>query len=180
MTLKNVVCVKRCQWKREGSVRGAGRAPGAGWPAPDRCVVLGLRDVPRLRALRTVDDLELDRLTLFQGPETVATDRGVVDEHVAATLALNETVALGVVEPLDLACDTHRSSSCLLGTRWYSASARGRVSGGPQMRYRRQKKTASACAASTAACWGTPSTQPYPTRQATKVSRSSRLEMSHF
>ena len=53
----------------------------------------------------------VDRLTLFQGPEAVATDCGVVHEHVAATLALNETVALGVVEPLDLACNAHRSSS---------------------------------------------------------------------
>src|SRR5687767_2527140 len=82
--------------------------------APGRsCVVLGFGDVPCLRALWTVDDLELDRLTLFQGPEAVATDRGVVHEHVAATLTLNEPVALGVVEPLDLACDAHRSSSLL-------------------------------------------------------------------
>ena len=28
--------------------------------------------------------------------------------------SLEEPVALGVVEPLDLACDTHRSISCLL------------------------------------------------------------------
>jgi hypothetical protein len=39
-----------------------------------------------------------------------------VHEHVAATLALNEPVALGVVEPLDLACDAHRSSSLLART----------------------------------------------------------------
>src|SRR5215216_3772054 len=76
-------------------------------------VVLGLGDVPSLRALWTVDDLELDRLTLFQGSEAVATDRGVVHEHVAATLALNEPIAFGVVEPLDLACDAHRSLPCL-------------------------------------------------------------------
>jgi hypothetical protein len=36
-----------------------------------------------------------------------------VHEDVAATLPFNETVALGVVEPLDLTCDTHRSSSLL-------------------------------------------------------------------
>src|SRR5687767_5916751 len=84
--------------------------------APGRsCVVLGFGDVPRLRTLGAIDDLEFDRLTLFQGPEAVATDRGVVHEHVAATLTLNEPVALGVVEPLDLACNAHRSSSLLAG-----------------------------------------------------------------
>src|SRR5207249_2426121 len=70
-------------------------------------VVLGFGDVPRLRTLRAVDNLEFDRLTLFQGPEAVATDCGIVHENVAATLPFNETVALGVVEPLDLTCDTH-------------------------------------------------------------------------
>ena len=115
----------------DGSGRGFARRRQA---APGRSyVVLGLADVPRLRTLGTIDDLELDRLTLFQGPEAVATDRGVVDEHVAATLALNEPVALGVIEPLDLACNTHRSSSLLALT----------------MSFETQKKTASACAAST-------------------------------
>ena len=91
-------------------------------------MVLGFGDVPCLRTLRTVDDLELDRLTLFQGPEAVATDCGVVHEDVAATLAFNESVALGVVEPLDLACNAHRSSSLLAvrifpngRTRWTHA-----------------------------------------------------------
>src|SRR5687767_15858508 len=84
--------------------------------APGRsCVVLGFGDVPCLRTLGAVDDLEFNRLTLFQGPEAVATDRGVVHEHVAATLALNEPITLGVVEPLDLACNAHRSSSLLAG-----------------------------------------------------------------
>jgi hypothetical protein len=72
-------------------------------------VVLGFGDVPCLRTFRTVNDLEFDRLTLFQGPEAVATDRGIMDEYVAAALPFNETVALGVVEPLDLTCDAHRS-----------------------------------------------------------------------
>src|SRR6187431_232497 len=101
--------------------------------AAGRSVDLGLADVPCLGALGTVNDLELDRLTLFQGPEAVATDRGVVDEDVAAALTLNEPVALGVVEPLDLACNTHRSSSLLALT----------------LSFETQKKTASACAAST-------------------------------
>src|SRR5918994_1381348 len=101
-------------------MRGAEGSGGSGRSARRRprrraghCVVLGFGDVPCLRTLGAVDDFEFDRLTLFQGPEAVATDRGVVDEDVAATLALNEPVALGVVEPLDLACDAHRSSSLL-------------------------------------------------------------------
>src|SRR5207237_6744968 len=100
------------------------RSRGSGYEArrregrrAGRYVVLGFGDVPRLRTLGAVDDLELDRLTLFQGPEAVATDCGVVNEHVAATLPFNETVALGVVEPLDLTCDTHRSSSLLKHAR---------------------------------------------------------------
>src|SRR5689334_22028515 len=95
-------------------------------------VVLGLGDVPCLRTLRTVDDLELDRLTLFQRPEAVATDRGVVHEHVAATLALDETVALSVVEPLDLACNAHRSSS-LCATLYFGHKKRPRVLARPRL-----------------------------------------------
>jgi hypothetical protein len=36
-------------------------------------------------------------------------------EHVAASLAFDESVTFGIVEPLDLACDAHRCSSYLLG-----------------------------------------------------------------
>src|SRR5262245_37652701 len=177
MTLDDVVFVERYP---RNDVKRARRASGAGCATPDRCVVLGLGDVPRLRALGTIDDLELDRLTLFQGPETVSIDRGIMDEDVASSLALNEPVALGVVEPLDLACDTHRSSSCLLGTRWYSASARGRVSGGPQMRFRAQKKTASSCAASTAALGNAPQHVLILRGMRQKCQGPVGLEMSHF
>src|SRR5687768_13348735 len=98
------------QWRSGRSVR---IAPGAARRRRAGRVVLRFGDVPCLRTLRAVDDLEFDGLTLFQGPEAVATDRGIVHEHVAATLALNEPIPLGVVEPLDLACNTHRSSSLL-------------------------------------------------------------------
>ena len=95
-----------------GGVSGKGSAPGAdGRRLAGSVVVLRFADVPGLRPLRAIDDLELDRLTLLQGPEAAATDGRVVDEHVASTLALDEPVALGVIEPLDLACNTHRSSS---------------------------------------------------------------------
>src|SRR5580765_2133046 len=78
---------------------------------------LALGDVPRLRPFRTIDDLELDRHTLLERPEPVALNGRVVHEDVTASVALDEPVTLGVVEPLDLTCDTHRSSSCLLRRR---------------------------------------------------------------
>src|SRR5688572_26410041 len=101
--------------EKGGSLAQAGRpAPRT---APGRsCVVLGSGDVSRLRSLRTVDDLELNRLALFEGAEAVARDGGIVHEHVASAFTLDEPIALGVVEPLDLACNTHRSS--LLARRW--------------------------------------------------------------
>jgi hypothetical protein len=43
-----------------------------------------------------------------------------VDEHVAATFAFDKSVTLGVVEPLDLACDTHRTFPAL---QWRGAEA---------------------------------------------------------
>ena len=151
---------------RDGSKEVRRVAPGAAERhRAGRDVVLGFRDVPCLRALRTVDDLELDRLALFQGPESGATDRGIVHEHVAATLAFNEPVALGVIEPLDLACDTHRCSSLLAERaahsrwiRWIECRRHRWISFGAQ------KKAASACAASTSYVEGAPLTQAYPKR----------------
>src|SRR5512138_2540182 len=101
--------------RSEAETGNRGRLAQAGRPAPWRapgrsCVVLGSGDVSGLRSLRTVDDLELNRLALFEGAEAVTRDGGVVHEHVASTLALDEPIALGIVEPLDLACNTHRSS----------------------------------------------------------------------
>ena len=121
-----------------------------------REVVLGFGDVPRLRTLGTVDDFEFNRLALFKGPEAVATDSGIVHEHVASTLAFNETVALGVIEPLDLACDTHRSSSLLAGDPSYDRWTLYRVLPDAAVNVRAQKKTASAYAASTSALGNAP------------------------
>ena len=75
---------------------------------------LDLGDVAGLRALGTINDLELYCLTFLERPESVALNGGVVDEDITASIALDEPVAFGVVEPLDLACDTHRSISYLL------------------------------------------------------------------
>src|SRR5262244_3821131 len=76
---------------------------------------LDLGDVAGLRALGAVNDLELHCLALLERTEAVALNGRVVHEDVAASVTLDEPIPLGVVEPLDLACDAHRSSSCLLG-----------------------------------------------------------------
>src|SRR5712691_4189202 len=80
-------------------------------PQPSAMVKrLDLGHVAGLRALRTVDDLELHRLAFLERTEAVALNGRVVHEDVTASVALDEPVPLGVVEPLDLACDAHRSS----------------------------------------------------------------------
>src|SRR5687767_9032101 len=67
-----------------------------------RC--LRLADVRRLEALRATDDVELEPLAFGQRLEAIALDRGVVDEYVLATLLLDESKSLRLVEPL------HRST----------------------------------------------------------------------
>src|SRR5512136_43916 len=92
-----------CCW---GWNRGGGARPGR--PGATRSGMLDLGHVAGLRAFRAVNDLEFDRLAFLQRPEaTGALNRGVVDEDVTAAFALDEPVPLGVVEPLDLACDAH-------------------------------------------------------------------------
>src|SRR3954468_7327378 len=88
--------------------------PG-GSPAPAGIKRLGgAGHVTGLRTFRSIDDFELNRLSLFERAETGALNRRIVHEHIAAAFALDKTVALGVVEPLDLACNTHRSLPVLL------------------------------------------------------------------
>jgi len=72
---------------------------------------LGLGDVSGLGSLRTVNNFELDGLSFLQRPEAGALNGRVVDEDVAAAFAFDKPLTLGVVEPLDLACDAHRSLS---------------------------------------------------------------------
>src|SRR5262245_57621432 len=88
---------------------------------------LDFGDVAGLRALRTVNDLELHCLALFERAEAVALDGRVVHEDIAASVALDEPIPLRVVEPLDLACNTHRSLPAAV-TRSV-ASLRKRVGG---------------------------------------------------
>ena len=93
-----------------GGTIGRGEGPERAAPIP-RCGLCRLRYVASLWSLRTVDDLEFDLLAFFEGPESGALNRGEVHEHVVSTFALNETVPLSVVEPLDLADNTH--TTCL-------------------------------------------------------------------
>src|SRR5262245_20512665 len=70
---------------------------------------LDFGDVAGLRAFRTVNDLELHCLTFLERAEAVALNGRVVHEDIAASITLDEPIPLCVVEPLDLACNTHRS-----------------------------------------------------------------------
>src|SRR5713101_2541134 len=80
-------------------------------PQPSAMVKrLDLGHVAGLRALGTVNDLELDCLAFLERAEAVALNGRVVHEDVTASVALDEPVPLCVVEPLDLACDAHLSS----------------------------------------------------------------------
>src|SRR5688500_17260338 len=98
-----------------------------GGPLPEPPVPYrGLADlchVAGLRALRTVNDLELERLPLIERPAPAALDRREVDEHVGAAVTSDETVTLGVVDPPDLPCDTHRAIPAL---QWRGAWRRMR------------------------------------------------------
>jgi len=53
-----------------------------------------------LQALRSLRHLEFHALPFLQAAETARLDRREVHEDVLATLAADETISLGVVEPL--------------------------------------------------------------------------------
>lgn len=71
----------------------------------------------RLRTLLPLDDVELHIIALFQSLVTIQLNCRVVDENIWPVITSDESVALGVVEPLDFAFVlSHRVSlSCLLG-----------------------------------------------------------------
>ena len=74
--------------------------------APLGCVVRG--SIPqseysiRLGTFLTLDDIELNLIALFQRFISVQLNRRVVDEYIRPVFAADESIALGVVEPLDL------------------------------------------------------------------------------
>lgn len=61
-------------------------------------------DLVGLGTFFTLDDVELDGVTLFEGLVTFRLDRAVVHENVRAAVPAKEAVALGVVEPLHRTC----------------------------------------------------------------------------
>src|SRR5262249_25423986 len=64
------------------------------------CYCLECLDVLCLQALGSLDDVELHRLAFLQAAEALVLNGGVVNEHVLAVLAADETIAFGVIEPL--------------------------------------------------------------------------------
>src|SRR3984885_1960643 len=56
-----------------------------------------------LWALLPLDDVELDLIAFFQRFVSIELDRAVVHEDVRPIISSDETIALRVVEPLDLA-----------------------------------------------------------------------------
>jgi hypothetical protein len=71
----------------------------------------------RLRTLLPLNDVELHVIALFQCLVTIQLNCRVVDENIRPVITSDESVALGVVEPLDFAFVlSHRVClSCLLG-----------------------------------------------------------------
>ncbi len=71
------------------------------------CVVCCCVSLPddrvRLRTFRPLDDVELDVIALFQSLVTIQLDCRVVNENIWPVFTSDESVALGVVKPLDLA-----------------------------------------------------------------------------
>src|SRR5271166_3723039 len=68
---------------------------------------LDARDVSGLEPLGTLGHIELHGFALIQAPVSRLLDGREMDEHVLPGRALNETVSLGSVEPLDCAFFSH-------------------------------------------------------------------------
>ncbi len=88
------------------SSRDAG-SPAGGQRSDSGCVVMGGR-VPQadhrvcLGALLALDDVEFHIVAFLQGLVTVQLDRRIMDEYVWPVFTSDESVALGIVEPLNL------------------------------------------------------------------------------
>jgi hypothetical protein len=80
----------------------------AGFYSSPGCGLVGDGYVAGLQALGTAFDRELDPLAFSQVAEAFALDGGVVDENIFAALALDESVTLAAIEPLNRADDTFR------------------------------------------------------------------------
>src|SRR5262249_51084131 len=92
--------------------RAAAALMGGRDVASDQSRSTDLKVVRRLLAAIT-DNLIFDRLTLVERTKAGTLDSGDMDEHVsAAILGLNESIALGRVEPFDSASSHHRLLEC--------------------------------------------------------------------
>src|SRR5215207_5644903 len=69
-------------------------------------------DLVCFAALRTVDDLELDLLTVFERLVAIGCDLGPVDEDVVLALDLDEAITLVSVEPFDGALHHAATPTC--------------------------------------------------------------------
>jgi len=84
-------------------------------PEADYCV--------RLRALLALNNVELDFVAFFERFVSVQLDCRVVDEYIWPVFASDESVALGVVKPLNLSFVLSHSflpsfSLCAFVDRW--------------------------------------------------------------
>jgi hypothetical protein len=69
------------------------------------------RHLAGLETFRPLADVELDRLTFYQCPETVSFDGGIVDEHIFSAVLRDEAKPFQVIEPLHLSALAQRATS---------------------------------------------------------------------
>jgi hypothetical protein len=75
-----------------------------------RAFGLELDDVLSLQAFLTLDYLKLHFLVFRQGFETLSHNGSVMYEDIGAIFPGDKAIALGVIEPLNLACFLHELS----------------------------------------------------------------------
>ena len=64
--------------------------------------ILHTEDCVRLRAFLSLDDVELDVVSLFEGFVSIQLNCRIVDEYIGPIIPSDKSIALGIVEPLDL------------------------------------------------------------------------------
>ena len=83
---------------------------------------LEARDLVSLRALRPLDDVELNLIALFEALVALALDRTVMNEDIGPVIAAEESVPFCIVEPLNCSlvlcqdrapCFSVRESNCV-------------------------------------------------------------------
>jgi len=93
------------------------------------CVVGGVisqaNDRICLRSLLALNDVEFDIIALFEGFITVQLDRRVMDENIWPVFTSDESVALGIVEPLNLTFELSHRLPPSLHRQKYTAAEQG-------------------------------------------------------